>query len=439
MDDAWRDGRLEILGFRDDFEMRVMRSTEPETALDELSQLVPPGVTRIGVDPGSMFLGGGVRTLVGRTFLDWASRQPATVWATLSVEGTGSLPSSAEWLVQSTSGVILIERRTDGLYQARMNRAVPSANGVEESVTLQLDPGTGLTAPEKFPSRRRSDRPLGDPNQLLLVSLGKEAASEMQAWAKSVFETQVVTQSLDAVAHLQGGAAFGGVLVHASRAQIREAVQVSRAIRPLTAAAIVVASDDAIRSTDRVALLEAGADDCLSGGVDFRELTTRIQQAVEAGGKAVASRGALAAEPEPPKGGPVTMQELLKEVDLRAGKPLQAVFSLVRLGAPEMGQAKLAEALEDAIRGEEGDLVAPGSHGECMVLLQGARRDPANAFLKRFTGILAKQLGRDPAIRSEILSHPAEGDLIGEFMAGSGGVGGDVTDHSTGGSGGPSA
>ena len=166
LEEAWQAGRLEILGFRDDFEMRVMRSTEPEDTMEELGRLVSSDVARIAVDPGSLFLGGGARTLVGRAFLDWAREHPATVWATLSVEGTGTLPSAAEWLVQDTNGVFLIDRRTDGLYQVRMHRAIPAPNGGEDPVTLQLDPGKGLVAPDRVPSRRRCTIP-GSPSKRL--------------------------------------------------------------------------------------------------------------------------------------------------------------------------------------------------------------------------------------------------------------------------------
>ena len=34
---------------------------------------------------------------------------------------------------------------------------------------------------------------------------------------------------------------------------------------------------------DRVEMLDVGADDCLTGGVDVRELAARIRHAIEAG------------------------------------------------------------------------------------------------------------------------------------------------------------
>jgi len=418
LEDAWREGRLEVVGFRDDFEMRVLRSPEPEEALEELDGLASRDLARIAVESGSVFFQGGARTLLGRAFLEWARRHPATVCATLSVDGAETLPSSAEWLVHATSGVFLMDRRSDGLFQVRLNRAHPGASGADDPVTLQLSPGKGLVAPARFPSRRQSDRPMGDAERLLLVSLGEGGSSEMEAWARQAFRTEVVAEPLEAVARLQADAGFGGILLHAPRRQVRQAVHVCRAIRPLTGAAIVVASDDAIRSTDRIQLLEAGADDCLTGGVDFRELGARIRQAASAGGKMASAVELVPDRSAAPPGGMVARSVLVKEALRRASDPSLTIFSMVRLtlgGAPPPQAERI---LAEAIRDEEGDLASCGPV-ECLVLLQGARRDPAQAFLFRIQEILKESVGGEPRLLSEILVNPVEGDRIDALFAGS--------------------
>ena len=285
LDRAWEHGDLEIIGFRDDFELRVLRSTEPQDALEELARLVPEDVTRIAVDPGSMFLQTGGRSLLGRAFLDWARHHPATVWITLSVDNEESLPSSAEWLLHATDGVFMLDRLPGGLYQILVQRSLPDVDDSDDPATLRLIPGVGLTEPEEAPSRRSTDRPVGDPDHLLVVSLGDALSPDLQTWAERRFSTEIVTDPLEAVTRLQGGYKPGSVLVLSSRQELKAALQTCRALRPLTGAAVVFASDDAIRSTDRVGLLDAGADDCLSGGIDVRELETRIEQSAAVGGK----------------------------------------------------------------------------------------------------------------------------------------------------------
>lgn len=417
LDGPWRDGSLEILGFRDDFEMRVLRSTEPEDTLGELSRLAPRDMTRIVVDPGSMFLQGGARTLLGRAFLDWSMRHPATVCATLSVDSPESLPSSAEWLVHATSGVFMVERRSDNLYEMRVNRALPNSAGGEDPVTVQLTPGKGLVTPDRFPSRRRSDRPTGKEGDLLVVTLGKAGPVDLKDWVERNFTPEVVVEPLDAVAKLQGGGSFGGILVYTGRDGIPDAVRACRAIRPLTGAAIVVASDDAVRSTDRVEILEAGADDCLSGGIDFRELSTRIQQAIAAGGKVVIPLGPGEVRVAGPAGGLVPLEQMVGEVGRRVGDPDFSTFCLVRMTSREVPVTNLEKALQEEVRDEEGDLVA-SAVDECFVLLQGARKEPARAFLGRFASGLGRRLGRDPRLSFDLVSHPGERDRLRSVLEG---------------------
>jgi KaiC/GvpD/RAD55 family RecA-like ATPase len=419
MDAAWRDGRLEILGFRDDFEMRVLRSTNPEDVLEELDRLVPKEIHRIAVDPGSMFLQGGARTLLGRVFMEWAQNHPATVCATLPLDNATNLPSTTEWLLQATNGVFQFDRRPDGFLQVRVNQSVPGSFGEEEAITLQLNAGEGLTAPVGLPARRRSDRPAGEPNKLLLVSLGGAKATETETWARRSFETDVVDEALGAVARLQGGASYGGILIHAPRKRIQEAVRTCGAIRPMTGAAVVVASDEPVRSTDRVDLLKAGADDCLSGGIDFRELGARIRQAVEAGGKAAAPLEVVEDDPTSLVGGAVTRGVFSREVAARAADPALEVFCVIRVRAHGGSGATLGPVLENGIRDEDGDLVFCGS-GECLVLLQGARREPGKAFLSRVRQGLVSASGSTLEPETEILVHPNDRDRIGVILGESG-------------------
>lgn len=411
LDGPWRGGGLEIIGFRDDFEMRVLRSTEPEATLGELSRLAPRDLSRIIVDPGSMFLQGGARTLLGRSFLEWSMRHPATVCATLALDSSESLPSTAEWLVQATSGVFMLDRRSDNLYEIRVNRALPNSPGGEDPVTVQLSPGRGLVTPDRFPSRRRGDRPTGKEGHLLVVSLEEAGLVDLKVWMERNFTAEVVEEPLDAVAKLQGGATFGGVLVYASKDGIQDVVRACRAIRPLTGAAIVVASDDALRSTDRVQILQAGADDCLSGGIDFRELSARIEQAVAAGGKVEIPLAPGELKVAGPAGGLVPLEQMAGEASHRMDDLDLSVYCLVRMTSKDVPVADLETALLEEVRDREGDLVASAPDA-CFVLLQGARKDPALAFLTRFASGLRQKIGRDPRLSFDVVSHPGERDRL---------------------------
>jgi len=423
----WRDGSLKLLGFKDDFELRAIRSVEPEEVLEELDALVGQEPQRIAVDPGSLFLSGGAKSLLGSTFLKWARNHPATVCTTFSVDGaTATLPSWADWMVHASTGRLVMEWRSEELYQVTLLKAVPAPGEREEGISVQLKPGEGLVTPDSFPARRGRDRPGIDDSRLLLMSLGGQHAADVEAWAKGSFRADVVSEPFDPVARIQPDSTFGGILIHSPRARIREAVQACRAIRPLTRAAIVFASDDAVRSTDRIQILEAGADDCLSGGIDFRELDLRIKQAIASGSKPMPSTpngdGAGPHLIPRPDGGRVTVDEFASELKRRAENPVLTFFCILDVASGALAPKDLEEVLADQVRGDEGDLVTRGAKG-CVVLLQGAREGQLGPFLSRLRSRVGERAGGgDGELALDVLSHPAESARIRQLLGIEGGA-----------------
>ena len=425
LEQAWTDGRLRIIGFRDDFELRALRSLEPGEVVEELDGLAGPDLARVAVDPGSLFLSSGARSLLGSTYLRWAREHAATVCTTFSVDGpAATLPSSADWLAHATTGSLVIEGRGDELFEITLRKSVPGPADSEDAVSVQLKPGAGLVLPEGLPARRGRDRPGVDENRLLLVSLGGAHAADIEGWAKASFTSDVVSEPFEAVARAQSDSSWGGILIHAPRARVREAVRACRALRPLTRAAIVFASDEAVRSTDRVQILEAGADDCLSGGIDFRELDLRIRQAIAAESKQVPKRGESKAGPAPAgapadeSGGRVTAAGFRDQVARRAADPVQRFFCVLDVSSHAIETDRLEQLLAAQVRADEGDIVA--ARGDrCTVLLQGAREAQLGPFLERLNERLrdaANGKGHDTATRVTVLSHPADAQRIQDLV-----------------------
>jgi hypothetical protein len=410
----WKEGSLQILGFKDDFELRALRSIEPEDVLEELDLLVGLDVTRVVIDPGSMFLAGGAKSQLGAAFLKWARVHPATVCATFSVDGAAtSLPSAADWLVQATTGRLIVEWRNEDIYDITLAKAVPAPGEREESIAVQLEPGRGLVAPHGEFARRGRDRPGVDPNRLLLISLGGTHATDVELWARGSFHADVVSEPFDAVARAQGDPSLGGVLVYASRARVREAITACRALRPLTRAAIVFASDDAVRSTDRIQIMEAGADDCLSGGLDFRELDLRIRQAIASGSKPVPSAPLTNGRGVEGKGGSVSRDRFQAELARRSEDPVLRFFCILDVATGALAASEVEQILVEQVRADAGDMVTADTN-RCAVLLQGAREGQLSAFLERLRVRLRERVAeRDAAAPAvEVLSHPADSDRI---------------------------
>lgn len=422
---AWRAGRLTILGFRDDFELRALRSVEPDAVLAELGRLAEGEYQRIAVDPGSMFLGTGVQSLLGRAFLGWARNHTATVCATLSSEGgVAELPGSGDWILQAVTGRILIEPRAPGLFQVSVDSALPVSGRGDEAVTVQLRPGRGLVVPDHFPNRRREDRTELDGHRLLLAVLDDEVPADLAGWARTAFHTDVVLGSLDAVARVEGETPYGGVVVFGGRERVGEAIQTCRALRPLTQAALVFAADDGVRSSDRIHLLEAGADDCLTGGLDFRELGVRLRQAMATTSRPQARPGrdtSSTDDPASPRGGVVDREAFGAELARRRTRADDGVFCLVSVPAGPLAVSRLEERLAREIRDEDGDLVSRETH-RCLILLQGARDGQARSFLTRLRARLRDELG-GAEIETVWACHPAHPDEVDALLEGRVGAG----------------
>ena len=330
-----------------------------------------------------------------------------------------TLPSAADWLINATTARLALDHRDGGLLQITHLRAVPDPDGRSEVVTVELKSGEGLVAPTSFPSRRGADRGDVDTNRLLLLSLDEAHASDLETWADRTFDTDLVGDALGAVAQVQEDRAYGCVIVHAPRTKVRDALTACRALRPLTKAAIVFASDDAIRSTDRIQLLEAGADDCLSGGIDFRELALRVRQAMASGARPVVPR-AEATEltpvvPEGWDGGSVDRELFDTETRRRAESPELAFFCVLTIFADSLPSSETARIVADLVRSDEGDLVCDDGD-RCLALLQGAREGQVEGFVKRLRATLGKAVGSKKGVSIEVLGHPADEEAIVEVL-----------------------
>ncbi|UCG86520.1 MAG: hypothetical protein JSW71_21910 [Gemmatimonadota bacterium] len=184
LEQAWRRGRLRLLGFTPDFERRLVSAPDPQDVFDELSDLVGPGVKRIGIDPGKQLWETRAGTSLSSRFTHWAERTGITAWATLGSDLKDTLSPATEWVLQSATGVFRMERLPTGLLQLWVHRSSPPVDS-PGPITLELIPGQGLQAPATRLDRRRTDAPLGSERRMALLQLAQQLPQEIVSWARS--------------------------------------------------------------------------------------------------------------------------------------------------------------------------------------------------------------------------------------------------------------
>ena len=168
--------------------------------------------------------------------------------------------------------------------------------------------------------------------------------------------------------------------------------------------------------------LEAGADDCLTGGLDFRELGLRIKQSIATGAKPVIDEGEgesaeiLSLTLEGSNEGRVTPDTFIAEIERRGASPNHAFFCVLDVTSSALASDDLEDALAAQIRHEEGDIVAAGDQ-RAAVLLQGAREGQLAPFLDRLRSrVDERATDNDARLGIKVLSHPADADRIMEIL-----------------------
>lgn len=408
LEDAWKHGQLRLLTFRADFQRRVLSAAVPEEMYEEFSELLAAGVERIGIDPGAALWETHAGSEPGARFMEWAEGTGSIVLATLPGDLEEALPAATEWVVQTAAGILLLERLPSGLYQLWPRRLSPPPESAGP-ITLEAAVGRGFVEPTGTLDRRRTDAPTEAASRLYLLDLTEELPAEVRSWAGGRFQLTVGREPLELVELLQRGEAYGQILVYLDRSRVEDAVQACRVIRSMSQAPVFLASDDTLRSSDRVRVLEAGATDVLSGHPSIAELEARMRRTV------ASSRGDGARGREARRAGPDLLAKEPFAGAVRKRLAARGIFALVRLTAGESARQALQDALLKQIRREAGDLVGSFGSGYC-VLLEGIRRDQAQAFLGRVLDGLPAGSGEASGVAAEVLSSMTDAERIGAIL-----------------------
>ncbi len=403
----WDDGRLRLVGFAADFDRLLLSAAEPGEAFNELSALVGPDVARVGVDPGKPLWETRAGTSLASRFVSWGQSSGATLLVTIASDLSDTLSPATEWVLQSATGVLKIDRLPSGLRQLSVRRLSPPIDH-EGAISLEVVPGKGLCEPTGRFDRRRTDTPIGSERRLLLLTLAK-APEELLAWARNRYDTVELTEPLELVSRLQEGEEYGVILVVLDRGSSRDAAETCRAVRPLTGAPIVLATDDRLRATDRTQALDAGANDFLSDNFSLVELASRIDRAMRATGdppRARRKEEAAVAIPD----GVLDADEFARRMDERLRATQAMPFAMIQIHCSASESRVLGEALAHQVR-DAGDCVGRTQHGFAVVL-HGARPRQADAYLSRVREALDRLGNQSSDFRVVVLSSATDGDAI---------------------------
>ena len=122
---AWRQGRLNLLGYRGEYPRRILDAAEPEEAFAELSETLGGPVSRLAVDPGTLLWETRAGTALASSFVSWQEGSGATVIATAVTELNDSLPRSTDWVLHRAAGVFHLGRTPHGLRELAVYRTRP--------------------------------------------------------------------------------------------------------------------------------------------------------------------------------------------------------------------------------------------------------------------------------------------------------------------------
>ncbi len=416
---AWKGGKLRLLGFTDNFERLLQRAADPEDVFKELSAFTGKEVSRLGIDPGKPLWETKAGTALGNRFVHWAESCAATTWVTLGSDLSESLSPATEWVLQTASGVLKIERLPNGIRQLWIRRISPPIDS-QGPISLELLPRKGLQQLSGRFDRRRTDAPFGAERRLILLSLADKVPAEIVGWARSQYDVVELDQPLTLVARLQDGEAFGVILAYVDRRRSADAAEACRALRPLTAAPIIVVADDRLRASDRTNALDAGANDFLSDNFSVAELASRIERATQSTRGLSPSRRYQDVPAESPPAVTLEQAAFVKRVRERLAATHDTMFTLVTVATEHDVDDVIGEVLAKQIRSDVGDFVGRTATGYGVVL-QGARPNQAAAFLGRVQRALQSAGLGDRRLDVALYNSATEASRIAEILeAGSG-------------------
>jgi KaiC/GvpD/RAD55 family RecA-like ATPase/DNA-binding NarL/FixJ family response regulator len=402
-----RDGLLVALRYRRDFASRLRAAGSTTTALDDLARLLGTGTfARLVVDPCSLLLGDGTQSDAAAAALaELLERSATTTIVTLSADVAQLSDRRTAPLVERCATILRFDLepgRARRLHVVRARQAV--ANG--DPIEFSIDARQGIRCGGARSMPRTRARAHG--GHLVVRRLSRLSDETVELFRRHHPLIELAGES-DADGDSLSRAA--AVLIETSHQLLDEtATRIDTLSRRADAPPILVLTSFTMRSSDRVRLLQAGADDIIAGDMSSAESLQRLEAAIERGHRAppalppAVTRSTRPAERRSDHEGLVSGAELSHLVRGALASP-GADFAVVRLTPADGDRASLLEVVLRSIRSTTGDVVADGAD-DVLVFLYGARRRDAAAFVDRLRELRATR--GESVLRSATLTVPQD-------------------------------
>jgi len=400
LETPWREGRLVLIGFRDEYPERALHSPDPAELFAELGRLISRSISRLAVDSGTHLWDGRTDSSMAGTFVTWARELGATTVAAVAIDLDERQRGPTEWVAQRARGVLQMTAGPRGLHELEILRLSPPVAG-QGPITLELASGLGLVRPGGKVERRKPDRPESD--SVLLLDLAGAVPTDIATWLDRRFVVEPAADSRDCVGRVRTGSC-AALCVFTDRARIEEAIETGRSARALSDAVLMLLSDESLRASDAARALDAGFDDVLSGVVDLRELESRFRRAEER----PKARQVTEVQDLTSFDAPLTPETFRAEVTRRLIAEGLDQFTILHL--EDAQDVEFGPLLFRNVRAGAGDVVGP-MRGGWGVLLHGARAQQAESFLQRLRTAIAQSGGSLP-LSAEILAAPEQSERI---------------------------
>ena len=416
---AAAEDRLVVLQFRMDFSSNYSRVGDPRAVADELIRAcggAPPD--RVVIDSILPFIqAGGTSNGAVLALVSLMENANTTAFFTVPGDlGDSFYARLYDPLGTGTAGILHFEADTDDVRKLtiRKIRQTPIST---EPIRFMVKAGLGIVELEDETELTRG-KPQAEPsNRIALVNSGGRLGGDLYSGFERAYELDTFASLRDAGASFNDDWAAMVIVVDPLAAD--EVMSFVRSVRRKSGVPIVlIAEGEGLRAATRTRALRSGVDDFLTLDSSPQEIMGCIEAARARGPRPMSDRmrrDTLLVQPRDAKGAILALPEteIVRAARHHLKNTDHPVFALARLRVGPEGLPVAWQALGQALRLRDGDLIARGENpDELVVYLNDISRRHARDLIDRV-------LSSHPRLESatvEIDHYPADASRIDGWL-----------------------